>query len=408
MSETLLSISNINLFGLPMADLDIKDPDKPIKVDAVTEKNENLTGHPEIGGVQIKRGDFILVNEQNGQFRNGVYLARGRDDAWEMVKVERDAAIKYKQDQDAKQPERVYWEVDEKTISPTLGKRASTTFSIDSASGGSPSIDTFTVNGVSIIGASPFKFGSGGVVKHNQRFVALINDESAKTMYSAEWDKAKKVITLYAPLSIGAGANGFVVAHTETSATVTPSSVPNLAGGIDQEIKYRSVKNKYKLENRKGENRQLERQLFNGTLARIFGFSYEGTYYDLPRPAIFLVHGDGMPVNAGKDTAKGQDTPARAPGQTSLTGLAAADFDFADSLCVWSYDKADYTIRMDVETGMFEDVLLAAMLGGGPGGMDSAGMNARGMNARGMNARGMNARGMNARGMNARGGGNSD
>jgi len=75
---------------------------------------------------------------------------------------------------------------------------------------------------------------------------------------------------------------------------------------------------------------------------------------------------------------------------------------------VWSYDKADYTIRMDVETGMFEDVLLAAMLGGGPGGMDSAGMNARGMNARGMNARGMNARGMNARGMNARGSGNSD
>lgn len=74
---------------------------------------------------------------------------------------------------------------------------------------------------------------------------------------------------------------------------------------------------------------------------------------------------------------------------------------------VWSYDKADYTIRMDVETGMFEDVLLAAMLGGS-GGFDSAGMNARGMNARGMNARGMNARGMNARGMNARGGGNSD
>ncbi len=80
-------------------------------------------------------------------------------------------------------------------------------------------------------------------------------------------------------------------------------------------------------------------------------------------------------------------------------------FDFADELRVWSYDKADYTIRMDVETGMFEDVLLAAMSGGGPGGMDSAGMNARGMNARGMNARGMNARGMNARGMNARGGG---
>ena len=69
---------------------------------------------------------------------------------------------------------------------------------------------------------------------------------------------------------------------------------------------------------------------------------------------------------------------------------------------VWSYDKADYTIRMDVETGMFEDVLLAAMLGGGPGGMEAAGMSARGMSARGMSARGMSARGMSARGMSAR------
>ena len=88
-----------------------------------------------------------------------------------------------------------------------------------------------------------------------------------------------------------------------------------------------------------------------------------------------------------------------------LTGLAAAGFDFADGLRVWSYDKADYTIRMDVDVGMFEDVLLDAALSGGADGMDARGMNARGMNARGMNARGMNARGMNARGMNARGGG---
>ena len=57
--------------------------------------------------------------------------------------------------------------------------------------------------------------------------------------------------------------------------------------------------------------------------------------------------------------------PARAPGSPSLTGIAAADFEFADDLRVWSYDKADYTIRMDVETGMFEDVLLAAFFGDG-------------------------------------------
>jgi len=155
--------------------------------------------------------------------------------------------------------------------------------------------------------------------------------------------------------------------------------------------------------NRGGTNRFLERQISGASFARIYGFSFEGTYYDLPRPTLFLVHGAGELVSE----EIGRFAAARSPSPSSLTGLAAADFDFADGLRVWSYDKADYTIRMDVETGMFEDVLLAAMLGGS-GGFDSAGMNARGMNARGMNARGMNARGMNARGMNARGGGNSD
>lgn len=156
--------------------------------------------------------------------------------------------------------------------------------------------------------------------------------------------------------------------------------------------------------NRSGQNRFLEEQLAAGRFARIYGFSFEGSYYDLPRPVLFLVHGDGELV--AEDL--GKFSPARAPSPTGLTGLAAADFDFADGLRVWSYDKADYTLRMDVETGMFEDVLLAAILGGGPGGMDASGMSARGMSARGMSARGMSARGMSARGMSARGGGNSD
>lgn len=161
--------------------------------------------------------------------------------------------------------------------------------------------------------------------------------------------------------------------------------------------------------NRLGANRQLEEQLKDGRFARIYGFSYEGIYYDLPKPTIFLVHGDGELVS--EDT--GLFNLARAPRPTTLTGIGASYFDFSDGLRVWSYDQADYTIRMDVEVGMFEQVLLDAMFdGGGPGGFDASGMNARGMNARGMNARGMNARGMNARGMNARGmnarGGNSD
>jgi hypothetical protein len=99
---------------------------------------------------------------------------------------------------------------------------------------------------------------------------------------------------------------------------------------------------------------------------------------------IFLVHGNGI---AASSASSGTPQPARAPRLPELTGLAAAGFDFADEVRVWFYDKADYTVRMDVETGMFEDVLLADMPGGGPGGMDAAGMSARGMSARGMSAR---------------------
>src|SRR5213596_1729257 len=37
-------------------------------------------------------------------------------------------------------------------------------------------------------------------------------------------------------------------------------------------------------------------------LARIYGFSFEGTYYDLPKPAIFLVHGPGADMDVGKNS----------------------------------------------------------------------------------------------------------
>jgi len=154
---------------------------------------------------------------------------------------------------------------------------------------------------------------------------------------------------------------------------------------------------------------EIEQQLLSGLnpcFARIYGFSFEGSYYELARPVIFLVHGDGLPASEARTGVFGRPRPSRAPGDPSLTGIGSAGFEFSDDVLVWSYDKSDYTIRLDVETGMFDDVLLDTMLGGGSDGMDTRGMNARGMNARGMNARGMNARGMNARGMNARG--NSD
>jgi hypothetical protein len=111
-------------------------------------------------------------------------------------------------------------------------------------------------------------------------------------------------------------------------------------------------------------NRFLENQRKGMVIARIYGFSYEGNYYDLPRTILFGVHGEGDLVTLESAPAP---HPSRAPRQPSLSGVGAADFEFADDIRVWSYDKADYTIRMDVETGMFEQVLLDIFFDGGGG-----------------------------------------
>jgi Pentapeptide repeats (8 copies) len=154
-------------------------------------------------------------------------------------------------------------------------------------------------------------------------------------------------------------------------------------------------------QNRVGIAGEVEQQLVaaNATFARIYGFSFEGFYYDLPQPALFLVHGPGVAATEAI-AAIGAPHRARAPAEPSLSGVGAADFQIADDIMVWSYDKADYTVRMDVQSGMFEQVLLDVQLGGG--------FDARGANLRGANVRGANVRGANVRGANVRGGGNSD
>ncbi len=117
-----------------------------------------------------------------------------------------------------------------------------------------------------------------------------------------------------------------------------------------------------------GQNKQLENQFgSDARFARIYGFSYEGTYFELPNPTLFLVHGDGKSAT-GTD-ATNENLPgslaSRAPNDPSRSGVGAADFQIADDIRVWAYDKADYTIRMDVDTGMFEQVLLEIFFAGG-------------------------------------------
>lgn len=94
-------------------------------------------------------------------------------------------------------------------------------------------------------------------------------------------------------------------------------------------------------------------------LARIYAFAFEGGYYELSQPALFLVHGDGQPAG---DTVE-------------FSGVAATAKEFATDLEVWAYDKADMSVRLDVNAGTLEQILLEAEAN--PEGVQFAGQAAR-------------------------------
>jgi hypothetical protein len=122
---------------------------------------------------------------------------------------------------------------------------------------------------------------------------------------------------------------------------------------------------------RTGSNKFLEKQLENehARLARIYGFSYEGHYYGLAKPAIFLVHTEGQVITfkGGGYFSDGQIIGGFRS-TMDKSGVAAREWEFsgnrpgAPDLRYWEYDKGDFSIRLDIETGPFEQILLEAML----------------------------------------------
>ena len=156
---------------------------------------------------------------------------------------------------------------------------------------------------------------------------------------------------------------------------------------------------------RLGANNFLEDQLAEQpVVVRVYGYSFEGHYYDMAKPAIFLLHGPGSDPEAFRP---GLATPearvSRAPADADRTGVAGQDGSFSEDMRVWSYDKGDFSIRMDTESGSFEEILLGSECGGTLGaysGMDarirSSGMDAR-TRSSGMDAR-IRSSGMDARG----------
>lgn len=163
------------------------------------------------------------------------------------------------------------------------------------------------------------------------------------------------------------------------------------------------------VEERRGDNFFLQRQLNaeGARLARIYGFSFEGHYYDLSRPCLFLVHGDGHEA----ETLPAAPRVARGPDGADLTGVAAQDYSFSEDIRVWAYDKDDMSIKLDMETGSFTDLLLEAGLNEDSLQSYHSGARASGARASGARASGARASGARvsgARVSGARVGGNGD
>jgi hypothetical protein len=152
-------------------------------------------------------------------------------------------------------------------------------------------------------------------------------------------------------------------------------------------------------------NTFLQDQLVPNNLkfARIYAFSFEGAVYALPKPALFLVHGNGA------DTGVGGPNPRSTMDQS---GVAAREWEFAASLPpgngdlrYWEYEKGDFSIRFDTEAGPFEQILLAAVLRSGADIADRSGANLgirSGANVSGANVSGANVSGANVSGANVR------
>jgi hypothetical protein len=106
---------------------------------------------------------------------------------------------------------------------------------------------------------------------------------------------------------------------------------------------------------------KLTKAMAAPTLARIYGFSYEGRYYEMARPAIFLVEGNGTAVDKTMAT----------------TGAASRTPAPREGLTMWPADQGDISLRLDIDIGPLERILLEAELGPDQQRLAMAGQSAR-------------------------------
>ena len=97
-------------------------------------------------------------------------------------------------------------------------------------------------------------------------------------------------------------------------------------------------------------------------LARIYAMSFEGSFYNLPKPAIFLVHGDGTAVPTKGFAPSASPPPPAKPTDMDASGMAAREFEWEGDVKYWEYDKDDLSLRLDVVTGTLDEILVDATL----------------------------------------------
>jgi hypothetical protein len=138
---------------------------------------------------------------------------------------------------------------------------------------------------------------------------------------------------------------------------------------------------------------------FPPTLARIYAFSFEGAYYPLPRPAIYLVHGRGQPVGNWAH-----------PSSLDQSGAAAREWDFSGNLVpndkdivYWEYEKGDFSLRLDLDSGPFEQILLQMALHVGADRTSGAGVSGAGVSGAGVSGAGISGAGVSGAGVSGAG-----
>ncbi|MGF1628617.1 MAG: hypothetical protein ACFCUT_04035 [Kiloniellaceae bacterium] len=135
--------------------------------------------------------------------------------------------------------------------------------------------------------------------------------------------------------------------------TLLASSQVRLFGRIFQGLKLdpgelKAVNGKRPPHNRNPLTDKLDPDL-DPKLARIYGFSYEGSYYKLDAPYVFLVHGDGIEIVE--------------PSSMADVGVEMKDETFLKGVRMWSYDKVDFSVRIEITSGWLEEILLDAAVG---------------------------------------------